>query len=121
VPSYDYRCAARGHLLETFQGNNDPGPAACPACGAAGMRRVVTSAAIVFKGTGWAKKERRDSSPASRPAGDQQDGNSTKDAAEGNGPKSGGTNEAPKGDGPPSSSTKDATPDASPKAAAGTD
>jgi len=56
VPIYDYVCA-NGHTTEVIHGVNDPGPASCPVCGAP-LRKALSAPAIVFKGSGWAKKER---------------------------------------------------------------
>lgn len=66
MPIYEYRCSACGHLTDIVHGVNDPGPHFCPECGAEGtMRKTFAAPAIHFKGSGWAKKERR-SSPAAK-------------------------------------------------------
>jgi putative FmdB family regulatory protein len=57
VPIYDYVCA-NGHTTEVIHGVNDPGPANCPVCGAP-LRKAVSAPAIVFKGSGWAKVDRK--------------------------------------------------------------
>jgi putative FmdB family regulatory protein len=63
VPIYDYTCSACGHLTEVIHGVHDAGPHFCPDCGAEGtMKKQLATPAIHFKGTGWAKKERRGSS-----------------------------------------------------------
>jgi putative FmdB family regulatory protein len=68
MPLYDYECRNCGHRVEVLHGVNDPGPQACEVCGGQ-MRKLLTSPAIVFKGSGWAKKDARDSAkPASQPA-----------------------------------------------------
>jgi putative FmdB family regulatory protein len=56
VPRYDYTCA-NGHIVEVMHGVNDPGPARCDECGLP-MRKLISRTAIVFKGSGWAKKDR---------------------------------------------------------------
>ncbi|MDZ4765722.1 MAG: zinc ribbon domain-containing protein [Chloroflexota bacterium] len=48
MPLYDYNCA-NGHAFETRHGFNDPAPA-CPVCGEADVRRVITSAPSVMHG-----------------------------------------------------------------------
>lgn len=63
MPIYEYACSACGHRTDILHGVHDEGPAFCPSCGAEGtMRKAFAPPAIVFKGTGWAKKERRSSS-----------------------------------------------------------
>ncbi|MEP7361357.1 MAG: FmdB family zinc ribbon protein [Chloroflexota bacterium] len=56
MPLYDYMCT-NGHVTEVMHGVNDSGPAQCPQCGAE-MRKLMSTPAIVFKGSGWAKKDR---------------------------------------------------------------
>ena len=75
MPIYDYVCA-NGHTTEVIHGVNDPGPASCPVCGAP-LRKALSAPAIVFKGSGWAKKE-RSSKPAAAKAGEgEKSGSST--------------------------------------------
>lgn len=77
MPIYDYQCAACGHRFEAIHGVHADGPSACPACGSAGVRKAFVAPAIHFKGSGWAKRDRRaTSTPASTKAasGDASDG-----------------------------------------------
>ena len=70
MPIYDYSCGACGHVTEVIHGINDHGPRFCPECGAEGtMRKALSAPAIVFKGSGWAKVDRRASTSASRSTG----------------------------------------------------
>jgi putative FmdB family regulatory protein len=70
VPIYDYLCSNCRHLTEVIHGIHDPGPRFCPACGADGtMRKAMTTAAVHFKGSGWAKKDRSSASSARTKAG----------------------------------------------------
>jgi putative FmdB family regulatory protein len=70
MPLYDYQCLSCGHIVEVMHGVNDPGPQRCERCGGE-MRKLISAAAIVFKGSGWAKKDARSVSDArsARPAG----------------------------------------------------
>jgi putative FmdB family regulatory protein len=61
VPLYDYECRNCGHRVEVLHGVNDSGPTACAQCGGP-MRKLLNTPAIVFKGSGWAKKDRSSSS-----------------------------------------------------------
>lgn len=56
MPLYDYICE-NGHIVEVMHGVNASGPATCERCGAE-MRKLLSTPAIVFKGSGWAKKDR---------------------------------------------------------------
>lgn len=57
MPHYDYVCIACGTLVEVVHGVHAAGPAACALCGGT-MRKAVSAPSIVFKGSGWAKKDR---------------------------------------------------------------
>jgi len=64
VPIYDYRCDACGHAFSAVQSYQDETLDTCPRCGAR-PRKLLTSPAIVFKGSGWYKTDsRRGSSDA---------------------------------------------------------
>lgn len=71
MPLYDYICE-NGHIVELMHGVHDSGPVKCARCGAE-MRKMLSTPSIVFKGSGWAKKD-RSSKPASRekPATDSE-------------------------------------------------
>lgn len=59
MPLYDYDCAACGRRIEVVHGVHAPGPAHCPNCGGGPLKKAFAPPAIHFKGSGWAKKERR--------------------------------------------------------------
>ena len=59
MPLYDYLCAACGARFEVVHGVHGDSPTACPVCGSGPVRKAITAAAIHYRGTGWAKKERR--------------------------------------------------------------
>lgn len=52
MPTYDYVCTACGHSFERFQKFSDEPVKVCPECGGV-VRRVIHSAGIIFKGSGW--------------------------------------------------------------------
>ena len=85
MPTYDYRCAACGHRFEVAHGVNAPGPESCPVCGSTSVRKTITAPAVHYKGSGWAKKERRSGGPKKVPAsgGSSSDGDATSDTASG--------------------------------------
>jgi putative FmdB family regulatory protein len=66
VPIYDYVCGSCGHRFEVLRGINEAGPHQCPECGGP-VARAFVPPTIHFKGTGWAKSDRRTAgSPAHR-------------------------------------------------------
>ena len=70
MPAYDYDCAACGRRFEVIHGVHAPGPLSCPLCGKGPVRKAITAAAVHYRGSGWAKMERRSGagSGASKPA-----------------------------------------------------
>jgi putative FmdB family regulatory protein len=59
VPLYDYDCAACGRRFEVIHGVHADPPSSCPLCGSGPVRKAFAPPTIHFKGSGWAKKERR--------------------------------------------------------------
>lgn len=86
MPLYEYLCDTCGHRFEVIQKFSDAPIDTCPKCGAT-VRKLMSSPAIQFKGSGWyitdyAKKE----STAATKAGNAKDGakeGSTKDGSTG--------------------------------------
>jgi len=57
MPHYDYVCTVCGTRVEVIHGVHATGPPVCTECGGT-MRKALTSPTFVFKGSGWAKKDR---------------------------------------------------------------
>jgi len=75
MPLYDYDCAACGRRIEVIHGVHAPGPTHCPNCGAGPLRKAISAPAVHFKGSGWAKKERRATvAPGTAKGGDSSSG-----------------------------------------------
>ena len=53
MPIYGFECAACGHRFDRLQKLADPDPEACPACGAAAVKRQITAPAFRLAGAGW--------------------------------------------------------------------
>lgn len=69
MPVYDYVCGACRHRFEVFRGINEVGPHQCPLCEGP-VTRAFAPPTILFKGSGWAKVDRRaTSAPAKRSKG----------------------------------------------------
>ena len=52
MPIYEYRCDACGECIEVLRKSGDKKLPTCPKCRAV-MRKVLSSPAIQFKGSGW--------------------------------------------------------------------
>lgn len=74
MPLYDYDCLACAHRFEAMHGVHVDGPNACPTCGSDRVRKAFTAPAVHFKGSGWAKKERRATAAPSRSVQDDGEG-----------------------------------------------
>lgn len=53
MPLYEYQCDACGARTELIRKFSDPPVLVCPKCGAEGLRKLVSSPAVQFKGSGW--------------------------------------------------------------------
>jgi len=53
MPLYEYECEACGKRFEIIQKFSDAPPDTCRVCGKGPVRRLMSSPAIQFKGTGW--------------------------------------------------------------------
>jgi len=61
MPLYEYQCASCGERTEVIQKINDPAPEQCAKCGGA-MKKLISSPAIQFKGSGFYKTDYASSS-----------------------------------------------------------
>ncbi len=90
MPLYDYDCAACRTRFEVVHGVHAEPPTSCPVCGGGPIKKAFAPPTIHFKGTGWAKKERRaaasnaskeaapeSASTPSDPGGSSSDGSSS--------------------------------------------
>jgi putative FmdB family regulatory protein len=53
MPLYEYECEACAHRFERIQKFSDPPVETCPACAKGPVRKLLSSPAIQFKGSGW--------------------------------------------------------------------
>jgi putative FmdB family regulatory protein len=95
MPLYDYDCSACGRRFEVVHGVHADPPTACPICGKGPIRKAIAAPAVHFKGTGWAKRDRRaTSTPGTSKAsgeGGSSDGGAKDGGAKDGGAKDGGT------------------------------
>jgi putative FmdB family regulatory protein len=53
MPLYEYQCESCNNRFERIQKFSDPPIETCPACGKGPVRKLLSSPAIQFKGSGW--------------------------------------------------------------------
>jgi putative FmdB family regulatory protein len=114
MPLYDYDCSACGRRFEAIHGVDADPPASCPLCGSGPVRKAFAAPAIHFKGSGWAKKERRSaarSKDASAKEGSESD-TSAGSSGEGAAPVSNGSGDTTAPSTKPSTSSKSSPPPA---------
>ncbi len=64
MPVYTYRCESCGIQFERQQSFNDAPLQVCPECRKKSLKKVISPAAIVFKGSGFYSTDHRPSSGA---------------------------------------------------------
>jgi putative FmdB family regulatory protein len=80
MPLYEYQCESCGHRFEKIQKFSDPHEDTCPKC-AGKMKRLVSSPAIQFKGSGWYITDYAKKSPADTgKAGGSKESSDSKDS-----------------------------------------
>jgi len=63
MPLYEYQCQACGERVEVIQRHSDPPYAHCPKCGGE-VKKLISSPAIQFKGSGFYKTDYNASKPS---------------------------------------------------------
>ena len=53
MPLYEYECESCQNRFEKIRKYSDPPLDTCPKCGKGPVRKLISSPAIQFKGTGW--------------------------------------------------------------------
>ena len=79
MPLYEFECEACQTRFERIQKFTDPNPDACPACGKGPIRKMPSSPAIQFKGSGfyitdYAKKSSSDAGSGAKSSGGDKSG-----------------------------------------------
>ena len=75
MPIYEYACVLCDHHLETLQKMSEDPLVFCPECGEESLRKKVSAAAFVLKGSGWYETDFKNSGkekPKDAKAGDGQ-------------------------------------------------
>ncbi len=68
MPIYTYRCESCGVQFERHQSFTDEPLKRCPECNKNSLRKVLTPAGIIFKGSGWYATDHKTTSGLNRPA-----------------------------------------------------
>ena len=76
MPLYEFECEACKTRFERIQKFSDANPEICPTCGKGPVRRLLSSPAIQFKGSGfyitdYAKKSSTEASSGSKSSGEK--------------------------------------------------
>ena len=77
MPLYEYECESCHNRFERIQKFSDPPIEMCPTCGKGPVKKLLSSPAIQFKGSGWyitdyAKKSSSDGGSAGSGATDEK-------------------------------------------------
>jgi len=67
MPIYEYECISQGHRFEVMQKMSDEPIQICEKCGGK-VRKLISSAGFMLKGSGWYKDGYSSSKPSSTPA-----------------------------------------------------
>ena len=107
MPLYEYECNDCEHRFERIQKFSDPLVSSCPVCAGA-VRKLLSSPAIQFKGTGWYVTDYAKKASGEAKDGAPKDGGEAKD-----GGKKGGSSKGADGKDAGASKSKDASSSAS--------
>jgi putative FmdB family regulatory protein len=78
MPLYEYECEACHNRFERIRKFSDPPVDTCPTCGKGPVRKLISSPAIQFKGSGWyitdyAKKSSSDAGSTGGSGGEKKE------------------------------------------------
>ena len=111
MPLYEFECEACKTRFERIQKFTDANPEACPTCGNGPVRKLPSSPAIQFKGSGfyitdYAKKSSSEAGSGSKSAGDEK---STGGDGKSGGDSKGGDSGSPAGSSDSTSKTTESS------------
>jgi putative FmdB family regulatory protein len=97
MPTYEYQCNSCGRRVDVVHSIHATRPTTCEFCGGE-LRKTMSTPAIHFKGSGWAKKDARDGVPQQdKKASAGGDAGSTQASESAPAKKSGGATDTAKG------------------------
>ena len=89
MPIYEYACVLCDHHLETLQKMSEDPLVFCPECGEESLRKKVSAAAFVLKGSGWYETDFKNSGKEkpkdAKASGEQSASKSSSDTKSGEG------------------------------------
>src|SRR5215467_11941584 len=80
MPLYEYQCDSCGHRFERIQRFSDAPIETCPKCGKP-VRKLLSSPAFQFKGSGWYVTDYARKTDSSSKKGDRDSKSDSKDAS----------------------------------------
>ena len=88
MPLYEYECESCGTRFEKIRKFSDPPIEVCPTCGKGPVKKLLSSPAIQFKGSGWyitdyAKKSTTDAKSTKDAPKDSKDSKESKESTTG--------------------------------------
>ena len=107
MPLYEYQCNTCSHRFDVIQKSSDPLASECPTCGGP-VRKLLSSPAIQFKGSGWYVTDYARKGQTDSPTAKDGSGEATPSSA------SGSTDASKDSGSAPSSSAKTSTASGSP-------
>jgi putative FmdB family regulatory protein len=90
MPIYEYVCDSCHHGFERLQSFSDGPVTACPDCGQATVRRVISPVGVIFKGSGWYVTDSKRQLKTARAGGADAATAESGSGAEGRAPDGGG-------------------------------
>jgi putative FmdB family regulatory protein len=94
MPLYEYECESCGTRFEKIQKFSDPPIDVCPKCGQGPVKKLISSPAIQFKGSGWYVTDYGKSTKDTRSTKDTKEAKDTKDSKEHGSSEAKGTKES---------------------------
>ena len=82
MPLYEYECDACGKRFEKIQKFSDPPAEFCVHCGKGPVKKLLSSPAIQFKGSGWYITDYARSSKGAKESKESKETHDTKDTKE---------------------------------------
>ena len=82
MPLYEYECESCGTRFEKIQKFSDAPIEVCPTCGKGPVKKLISSPAIQFKGSGWYVTDYGKSTKESKDTKGSKDSKDTKDTKE---------------------------------------
>jgi putative FmdB family regulatory protein len=105
MPTYEYVCD-QGHRFEVVHGIDAAGPTECPICHSTTVRKAFAPPTIHFKGSGWAKKDRKATSTAASTSTKSESTDGSAKAAASSSTDAGSKSDGSKSDGSKSDGSK---------------